>query len=176
MQQFKSQYFEKSFFPFLLKAWRWRLLLMAILSVIFVAGFVSKSGRKGFWLNGLKGLENYGITQFFISLLVFIVICFIAYTILYYDQRSQKVLVGIEIDEKKGVVKFISKDLSDKKYMKTSRFSDLVLEAEVQKDVMLEKEFECYVFKRKGEDIGRFFRNHFTWENEEAINEIRKRV
>lgn len=175
MQQFRSSYFEKSFLPFILKAWKWRLLMMAILSVIAVAGFANKPNKKGFWLNGLKGLEYYGFAQFFITLLIFVVLCFIVYIILYYDQRSQKMLVAIEIDEKKGVVIFINKDLVGKKYKVTTKFSSLELITETQKDVILEKEFECYVFKRKDEVIGRFFRNHFTWDNEEAIDEIRKK-
>jgi hypothetical protein len=96
MQQYKSQYFEKGFFPLLLKTWKWRLLLMAILSIVLVAGFVNKSGKKGFWLNGLKGLEHFEISHFFISLLVFMVVCLVVYFILYFNQRSQKVLVGID--------------------------------------------------------------------------------
>ena len=131
-------------------------------------------------LDAVKGLPYYGPEQFAYSCLACIVLTGINLVAVNYNYVRIKMIVGVEIDDDKKTVTLFTRNLLTQLSGKTYRFHQIKIRngKDKSKDGLdFLTDVRCGVFTVNRIIVGRFFIDHFTWpENEALLNDIIRKV
>jgi hypothetical protein len=119
--KYDSPYLHKSFRPYLIKRLTLPFLGLLLLSIATGASFFSKIERLGIrrgMINKIEdaidGLHYFGWNEFLVILFILCLGMLLAGAVIYHDNKSTKMIVGIEEDYENKKITIYTKDFLDK--------------------------------------------------------------
>lgn len=182
MKRYNSKFFNKHIkYKYLLRL-SWWIPLMWLLCILLVSTINFNYWDRPYAWNpiltyGIPGLKQFSFFQFLISLMLFVVLLSIKVGYAYTQHKQQKMVVAFDVNKNFSSIKLYIKDLFDNVDICEVRLDEIkITYSEREKDVVLNNEFNCYIFKKNNEVIGRFYINDYSWQASQIVEEFKRNI